>query len=144
MENAKEVGDGGATMAVIYQTIVNEGMRSIAQTECNSMLLRAALEKSLAAVLEALSHDSTPLVKRENVAGMALGMCQGDLELANMLGEIFDIVGADGFVVVEKWTRPGLEREYVEGTFGILVGGFRDIWWQSRCLVGPYLKTQLF
>lgn len=135
----KEVGDGGATMAVIYQTIVNEGMRSIAQTECNSMLLRAALEKSLAAVLEALSHDSTPLVKRENVAGMALGMCQGDLELANMLGEIFDIVGADGFVVVEKWTRPGLEREYVEGTFWNLSG------WFSRHLVAePLFGRTLF
>ena len=129
----KEVGDGGATMAVMYQTIVNEGIRSIAQFGCNPMLLRAALEKSIGAVLKVLSHDSTPLVKRENVSSMALGMCQGDLELANMLGEIFDIVGVDGLVVVEKWTRPGLEREYVEGTFWNLSG------WFSRQLVSEPL-----
>ena len=135
----KEVGDGGATMAVMYQTIVNEGIRSIAQTECNAMLLRAALEKSIVVILDALRQGATPLVNREDVAGIALGMCQGDVELANMLAEIFDIVGADGLVVLEKWTRPGLEREYIEGTFWNLSG------WFSRHLVAePLYGRTLF
>jgi len=56
-------------------------------------------------------------------------MCQVDDELAAVLGEIFDIVGPEGLIVVEKGNRLTLEHEYVEGTYWKLSG------WMSRLQV---------
>ncbi len=124
-----EVGDGAATMAVIYQTLFQEGVRAITQFGSHPMLLRAGLEKGLAAILEALRRAATPLEGKEKIAAVARGMVQGDFELADMLGEIFDIVGPEGMIVVEGGNRRGLEREYIDGTYWDLSG------WFSRYLV---------
>jgi len=60
---------------------------------------------------------------------MARGMCQEDLEMANTLGEIFDIVGPDGLIIIEPGHRHDLEREYIDGTYWHLSG------WLSRHFV---------
>lgn len=120
----QEVGDGATTMAVIYQAILNEGVRAITQGGCNAMLLRAGLEKGLQAVQESLQQTARPLVSKAAIARFACGLVQGNCALAEMLGEIFDIVGAEGLVVVEKGNRLGLKREYIEGTYWHLSGWF--------------------
>lgn len=128
-EMHEEAGDGTTTMAVMYQVLLNEGIRYVTRMGCNAMLLREGFEKGLTAVLAALDEQSTPLTDRAAIAGMARGMCRADDELAAMLGEIFDVVGSDGLIMVEKWNRLHLEREYVEGTYWKLSG------WMSRLLV---------
>ncbi len=125
----QEVGDGAATMAVIYQSLLREGVRHVTQFDCNAMLLRAGLEKGLLAVSDRLRRDASPIAGQQPITDMALGMCQGDCEIARILGEIFDIVGPDGLIVVEGHERLGLEREYVEGTYWKLSG------WFSRLLL---------
>jgi len=135
-EMHEEAGDGTTTMAVMYQVLLNEGIRYVTRMGCNAMLLREGFEKGLAAVLAALDQQSTPLSDRSAIAGMARGMCQADDELASMLGEIFDVVGPDGLIMVEKWNRLHLEREYVEGTYWKLSG------WMSRLLVTDIPKSR--
>ncbi len=120
----REAGDGSTTMAVMYQVVLNEGMRYVVQFNHNPMLLRAGLENGLKAVLEALDREAKPLSGKEQIAHMALGMCQDDVDLATMMGEIFDIVGAEGLIVVEPRNKPGLDREYIEGTYWHLSGWF--------------------
>ena len=124
-----DAGDGTTTMAVLYQRIYNEGLRYVTQVGANSMLLRAGLETGLPAILEALECDATPIAGKEQTARMALGMCQEDAEMANTLGEIFDIVGPDGLIVIEPGHRHELEREYIDGTYWHLSG------WLSRLFV---------
>jgi chaperonin GroEL len=94
-----DCGDGSTTMAVLYQLIFNEGLRYVTQVGANSMLLRSGLETGLAALLEALDREATPLLGKEQTADVARGMCHEDAELAAMLGEIFDIVGPDGLII---------------------------------------------
>lgn len=125
----EEAGDGSATMAVIYQTIFNEGLRAINQLDCNAMLLRAGLESGLRAVLTSLDQSATPLQGQAAISAVATGLCRDDAPMAKMLGEIFDIVGPDGLIVVEKGNTLELEREYIEGTYWHLSG------WFSRWLV---------
>jgi chaperonin GroEL len=132
----EEVGDGTTTMGVIYQAIFNEGVRYITEFGYNPMLLRKGLETGAKAVIAALNREAQPLKNRESIARVATGMTHGDFELAEILGEIFDIVGADGFIIVEKHNRPGLEREYIEGTFWNLSG------WASRLLVSDQAKKR--
>ena len=124
-----EVGDGTTTMAVIYQRIFNEGLRYVIQAGANAMLLRSGLETGLGAILEVLERQATPVASKEQTAIMARGMCQEDQQMATMLGEIFDIVGPDGLIVVEPGNRYEMEREYVDGTYWHLSG------WLSRWFV---------
>jgi chaperonin GroEL len=120
----QEAGDGAATMAVMYQSIVQEGIRWITQFDCNAMLLRAGLEKGARAIQSCLRQQAFPLAGRRSIANIARGMCQGDDKLADVLGEIFDMVGTDGLIVVEGYEKLGLEREYIEGTYWKLSGWF--------------------
>ena len=134
-----EAGDGGATMAVMYQALMNEGIRYLTQAGANAMLLRGGLEKALPAVLAHLDGQAAPLEGQAAIAAMARGMCQGDDELADLLGEIFDIVGPDGLIVVEKWQKAGLEREYIEGTYWHLSG-----WWSRWLVTDSISRRALF
>jgi chaperonin GroEL len=119
-----EAGDGAATMAMMYQALLREGIQQVTQWERNPMLMRAGLEKGLQAVLAHLRQQATPLRGRAAIAALARGMCQGDRDMAQLLGEIFDIVGPDGLIVVEGYNKAGLEREYIEGTYWKLSGWF--------------------
>ena len=121
-----DAGDGTTTMAIMYQTIFNEGLRHVTQSGANSMLLRSGLDIALKAVIGALEQHASSVAGKDQIALMARGMCQEDLDLANMLGEIFDIVGPDGLILVEGGNRDVLEREYIEGTYWRLSG------WLSR------------
>ncbi len=132
----KEAGDGCATMALLYQTLLREGIRYIAQ-DCNPMLLRASLERGRDAITAWLRQHARPLAGREAITGVAKSMCQGDAPLSEMLGEIFDIVGPDGLIVVEGWEKAGLEREYVQGTYWKLSG------WLSRLFVSDLATKQV-
>jgi chaperonin GroEL len=123
----QEAGDGATTMAVIYAKILAEGIRAITQGGCDAMLLRAGLQKGLRAVQESLQQAARPLAGKENIARFARGLVQQNGDLANILGEVFDIVGAEGLVVVEKGNRLGLEREYIEGTYWQLSGWFSPL-----------------
>jgi chaperonin GroEL len=128
----QEAGDGSTTMAVIYQAIVEEGIRHIVQGDCNAMLLRAALYKGSCAVQESLQQAALPLAGKETIARFARSLLQENHELASLLGEVFDIVGPEGMIVVEKGNRLGLEREYVEGTYWHLSGWFSYLFVTDR------------
>ncbi len=124
-----EAGDGSTTMAVLYQTIFNEGLRYVTEIGSNSMLLRSGLKTGLDAVLAYLDRQAVPLAGKDQMAALARGICQEDTELANMIGEVIDIVGPDGLVTIESGNRGEIEREYVEGTLWHLSG------WLSRWFV---------
>jgi chaperonin GroEL len=134
-----EAGDGGATMAVMYQVVLNEGVRYLIQSDANAMLLRAGLQAGLEALLDALGRDAMPLAGKPAIAAMARGMCHNDDEMADLLGEVLDIVGPDGLIVIEKWNKPGLEREYIDGTYWHLSG-----WWSRWLVTEPGTKRTLF
>jgi chaperonin GroEL len=124
---AKTVGDGSVTMAVIFQSLLTEGIRSIVTQGANPMLLRLGLERNLENLSATLRSMAEPLSGSEELAGMAKGLCQADDELAVMLGEIIDIVGHEGIVEVRNGSRLKLEREYIEGTYWDSSGWFSSI-----------------
>ena len=120
----QEVGDGTATLAVIYQAVLDEGIRYVLEFGYNAMLIRSGLEEGSQAVQEYLRQRAQPLLDKDAITAIARGMCHGDEELAEMLGELFDIVGAEGMIVIEGGNRYGLEREYVEGAYWDISGWF--------------------
>jgi chaperonin GroEL len=113
----QDSGDGVTTTAVIFQSIFNQGVRYLSAGGGNAMQLRNGLENCLPIVLDALRGFTVPLNGRELITQVAEGICQGDSELAGMLGEIFDIAGAYGTVQVQASNQRKLEREFIEGMY---------------------------
>jgi chaperonin GroEL len=111
----EDVGDGTATAAVLFQTVYNEGVRYITAGG-NAMMLRHHLLQGLGIILDTLAKMAVPVEGKEELAQIAESICY-DPPLANILGEIFDIIGEYGRLEVRSGAGRGLEREYVEGMY---------------------------
>ncbi len=107
------IGDGGATTAVLFEAIVRHTAPLLA-AGADAGALRRGLEKGVAAASAALAEMARPLVGDAEIARVAEALCH-DPELAHLLGEIFDIVSADGSIEIESGYTRGFDREYVEG-----------------------------
>jgi chaperonin GroEL len=125
----QEVGDGTTTMAILFQSILEQSVRAVVTGECDPIQLKRALENDVEAISAALHKQAVSLSGREHIARAAQGLA-ADPELANMLGEVLDIVGAYGTVNIETNARPELEREYIEGTY-----------WKNSGLASPLFQT---
>jgi chaperonin GroEL len=111
----EKVGDGTATAAVLFQSVYNQGVHYIVAGG-NAMALRHYLEKGMRVVLDELTGMAVHLEGKEKLAWIAETICHDPL-LAQMLGEIFDIIGEYGQLEIRSGRSRELEREYVEGMY---------------------------
>jgi len=109
------VGDGTATAAVLFQSVFDQGVRYITSGG-NAMRLRPHLERGLRVILHKLNDMTIPLEGKEALADVARSVCY-EPALAEMMGEIFDIIGEYGWLDIRAGRGRGLEREYVEGVY---------------------------
>ncbi len=107
------VGDGGATTAVLFQAIMRHTAPYVAAGG-DPIALRHYLKQGLGVATAALQSQARPLDGLDEIARAAETLCH-DPELAMMLGEVFDIIGTDGYLQIENGYAPHLERRYVEG-----------------------------
>ncbi len=107
------IGDGTATTGVLLQELVHRGARYI-RAGGDASAFRRGLVTATATVIAALREMATPLEDQEEMTRAAEAICH-DPEMARLLGEMFDIVGKDGHVLVEQHPILNLERMYVEG-----------------------------
>jgi chaperonin GroEL len=120
-------GDGCATTAVLAQAILNQAHRAKA-AGANAMLLQRGIKKAAAVAIEALRAAAQPVEGEEELISVAQSVT-AEPNLSLVLGEMFDMLGPDGYVTIEDYVAPYLEREYQEG------GRF------TGRLVSPYLIT---
>ncbi len=106
-------GDGTTTATVLAQAIVHEGFKNVA-AGANPMAVRRGLEKSLAFVVDFIKESATPVNGRDDIAHIA-SISAADLEIGNILADIFDKVGKDGVITVEEGKGLAIEVEYTEG-----------------------------
>jgi chaperonin GroEL len=111
----KEYADGAATAAVLLQSIYSQGVTYLASGG-NAMVLRRTLEEGLELILNELSKMTIQVEGKEQLARIAESVCQ-DGPLAEMLGEIFDIIGEYGQLEVRPLRSRELRREYVDGMY---------------------------
>lgn len=109
----QQIGDGGATAAVLLRTLVEEGMRQIT-AGANAMRLNDGLRRGAATALAALRAQSRPVMGERSLAAVARTVLQDD-ELAAVLGEMSYLLGADGHLQIESYVAPYLERQYLGG-----------------------------
>lgn len=109
----ERMGDGSATTAVLLQAIYNGGLHYLASGG-NAMRLRHHLERALATTLVALDEQTYHVEGKDGLAQVAESICS-DTNLAKLLGEIFDIIGAYGQLDIRKDHSRILRREYIDG-----------------------------
>ncbi len=120
-------GDGSATAVVIAQSVLESSIRYVAAGG-NPMFVKHGIEKALEVALRELDKQARPVETPDDLRRIA-SACTRDPKIAAMIGEIFDIIGRDGVVIVENAHGTTIEREYVEG-----------IQW-DRGWISPYLVT---
>ncbi len=109
------IGDGTATVAVLFEAIFNAGLRYIAAGG-NAMRLRRCLEGAVPLLLKALDDMAFPLIGQQAVTGMAHSLCHDD-EVAEALGAAFDLLGAYGRLEIRDDYGRGVRHEDVAGNY---------------------------
>ena len=115
LRQAERVGDGIATAALLLEAIFNAGVRYLASGG-NSMQLRRHLESALPLILSELDKMVFQLEGQVALTDMARSLCHED-DMAALLGEAFDLLGAYGRLEIREDYGRALRRDYVEGCY---------------------------
>ncbi len=108
-----DVGDGTATAAVLFRSIYAQGIHYLASGG-NAMRLRLHLEGAVELILNELALMTQAVEGQEQLTRIAQAICY-DQPLAQLLGEIFAVVGAFGQLDVRANNSRTLECDYLDG-----------------------------
>lgn len=109
----EDYGDGAATAAVLALAMAREAMR-MAAAGMNPMLLRRGIEQAAAVAARALDQQAIPASGQETLTRLA-EQVSGYAQLSRILGEIFDLAGANTALEIEEYAAPYLEHQYLDG-----------------------------
>ena len=112
----EKTGDGTATAAVLFQEILNQGVR-YKTAGGNVMRLGSFLQEGLKLVLSELDRQVTPLEGQSQLAGLAESICY-NAELAEHLGQVFETILWSYRAVGSAAGRArDIRHEYVRGVY---------------------------
>ena len=106
-------GDGTTTATLLAQTIVREGLKNVA-AGANPVILRAGIDKAVAAAAEAIRAQATEISDKNEIARVGAISARSE-EIGNVIAEAIDKVGKDGVVNVEESQTFGMDLEFTEG-----------------------------
>ena len=109
-----EAGDGTTTATVLAQSIVREGMKSVA-AGMNPMDLKRGIDKAVALVIEHLKSSATPIKGNSEVAQVGTISANGEKEIGDMIANAMEKVGNEGVITVEEAKSLATELDVVEG-----------------------------
>src|SRR5213080_3251793 len=106
-------GDGTTTATVLAQSIVREGLKTVA-AGANPMALQRGIQKATERVVEEIKNMSKP-VKGDAIAQVGTISANGDSAIGELIAEAMNKVGKDGVITVEEAKTMQTELEVVEG-----------------------------
>ncbi|WP_022698416.1 chaperonin GroEL [Euryhalocaulis caribicus] len=109
-----EAGDGTTTATVLGQSIVREGMKSVA-AGMNPMDLKRGIDAAVKKVVEDIKSHATKISGSEEIAQVGSISANGDREIGDMIAKAMDKVGNEGVITVEEAKSLETELEVVEG-----------------------------
>lgn len=109
----QQVGDGGATAAVLAQAILERANFYVAAGS-NAMLIQRGVKMAVDVALDELKRHAQPFTSEDDLTSVARAVT-GEDTLSLILGEMFDLLGAQAHITVEEYTAPYLERVYIDG-----------------------------
>ena len=113
-QTSDEAGDGTTTATVLAQSIVNEGLKSVA-AGFNPMDLKRGIDKAVAAAVETLKGASQPCEEDTAIAQVGTISANSDTQVGEIIAEAMQKVGKEGVITVEEGSGIENELEVVEG-----------------------------
>ena len=107
-------GDGTTTATVLAQSIVREGMKSVA-AGMNPMDLKRGIDLAVQKVTENLQSRSKDVSGSAEIAQVGIISANGDEEVGRKIAEAMEKVGKEGVITVDESKGLEFELETVEG-----------------------------
>ena len=113
-KTADVAGDGTTTATVLAQSIVQEGMKSVA-SGMNPMDLKRGIDQAVAAVVEDLRQRSKKISTGKEIAQVAALSANSDEAVGKIIADAMEKVGKEGVITVEDGKSLENELDVVEG-----------------------------
>lgn len=117
-------GDGSVATAIIIQRLWDEGMKNIA-AGADPMALGRGIKKAADCAVSEL-EKLTDKAKKEDVRGLALCAAGGRDDVADIVCDIYDHIGPNGYVTVEDSQMAETHVSYFKGVRW--EKGFQGFW----------------
>jgi len=113
-QTSDEAGDGTTTATVLAQSILTEGLKSVA-AGMNPMDLKRGIDKAVAAAVKEVSKMATPCEDSKSIAQVGTISANSDTAVGDIIAEAMDKVGKEGVITVEEGSGLENELDVVEG-----------------------------
>ncbi len=107
-------GDGTTTATVLAQSILNEGLKSVA-AGMNPMDLKRGVDKAVVAIVAEIEKLSEPCTDSKAIAQVGTISANSDDEVGAKIAEAMEKVGKEGVITVEDGSGLEMELDVVEG-----------------------------
>ncbi|MDH3841083.1 MAG: chaperonin GroEL [Chromatiales bacterium] len=107
-------GDGTTTATLLAQSIVREGMKSVA-AGMNPMDLKRGIDKAVAQVVKFIGEASKKVKDSNEISQVGTISANGETEIGEMISEAMQKVGNEGVITVEEAKSLETELDVVEG-----------------------------
>ncbi|MGY8985577.1 MAG: chaperonin GroEL [Sphingomonadales bacterium] len=107
-------GDGTTTATILAQSIVREGLKSVA-AGMNPMDLKRGIDLAVIKVVEELKNFSKPISSSEEINQVGTISANGEAWVGDKIAEAMETVGKEGVITVEEAKSLESELETVEG-----------------------------
>ncbi len=113
-KTADVAGDGTTTATVLAQSILNEGMKSVA-AGMNPMDLKRGIDKAVVAVVDELKKLSKPCDDNKSITQVGTISANSDETIGQLIAQAMEKVGKEGVITVEEGSSLQDELDVVEG-----------------------------
>ena len=113
-QTSDEAGDGTTTATVLAQSIVSEGLKSVA-AGFDPMDLKRGIDKAVAAAVGTLKDAAQPCEDETAIAQVGTISANSDTSVGEIIAEAMQKVGKEGVITVEEGNGIENELEVVEG-----------------------------
>ena len=113
-KTSDEAGDGTTTATVLAQSMLAEGLKSVA-AGMNPMDLKRGIDKAVSAAVGELEKMATPCEDSTSIAQVGTVSANNDTEIGDIIADAMDKVGKEGVITVEQGSGLENELEVVEG-----------------------------
>ncbi|MEM6707230.1 MAG: chaperonin GroEL [Pseudomonadota bacterium] len=113
-QTSDEAGDGTTTATVLAQSILTEGLKSVA-AGMNPMDLKRGIDKAVTAAVAAIQGMATPCKDSKEIAQVGTISANSDSAVGEIIAEAMDKVGKEGVITVEEGSGLENELDVVEG-----------------------------
>ena len=109
-----EAGDGTTTATVLAQSIMREGLKSVA-AGMNPMDLKRGLDQAVKVAVAEIEKMATPCSDPKAIAQVGTISANSDEQVGEIIAKAMDKVGKEGVITVEEGSGLENELEIVEG-----------------------------